>query len=793
MDIYNIRNMTFEYPNGKKALKDINLDIAKGELIVICGESGCGKTTLLKSLKSVLSPFGKRDGEIYYKSQLLDTVDERTQASEIGYVFQNPDNQIVTEKVWSELAFGQESLGLDSETIRLRVAEMASFFGIQNWFDKSVSALSGGQRQLLNLASIMVMQPQVILLDEPTSQLDPIAAREFLETVGRINKELGTTVIISEHRLEEILPMADRMIVMDRGSVVAEGNPREVGRYLSSIKHNMMYAMPAAMRMCGYTNGEGEIPITVREGRKWLSSVIVTPITLDIKDIDTKGESIISIKELWFKYEKDTPDIIKGLNIDIKKGEIYAVVGGNGTGKTTALSVICGINKAYRGSINIEKDIKVCMLPQNPQSVFVCNTVKKDLLESGCDEGTLIDMARLCRIEDLLDSHPYDLSGGEQQRAALAKVLLLKPDVLLLDEPTKGLDEYFKIELKEILMDLKKNGVTMVMVSHDVEFCASYADRCGMFFDGSIVSEGSAKRFFNNNSFYTTAVNRICRDKIINAVTMQDAETVLKGTENEVKALEKPFTSLTDIKPIELKNTEEEKKSVNKRMILASILILLVIPMTIYFGMTVLNDRKYYFISMLIVVYTMIPFAMRFESRKPQARELVLISAMCALGVLGRVIFFMIPQFKPVIALVIIAGVCLGSEAGFMVGSITGFASNFFFGQGPWTPWQMFSFGIIGFLGGLLFKKGRIPKGRIPLTIYGVIATVVIYGGIMNPASVLMYQAQPTVTMILASYVTGIWFDLIHSASTAVFMLLLSQVMIEKIERIKLKYGILEG
>ncbi len=223
MEAYRIKNLNFSYPRAnRKALNDINLTIHKGEFITICGQSGSGKSTLIRHLKTVLTPYGEREGEIYYCGQPLIEVPHPMQVSHIGYVFQSPDNQIVTDKVWHELAFGLESLGCDNNTIRLRVAEIAGYFGIQKWFYKKVSELSGGEKQILSLAGIMTMQPDVLILDEPTSQLDPIAASDFIGTIKKINRELGITIIITEHRLEDIIPMSDRLIVMDEGRIIAD-------------------------------------------------------------------------------------------------------------------------------------------------------------------------------------------------------------------------------------------------------------------------------------------------------------------------------------------------------------------------------------------------------------------------------------------------------------------------------------------------------------------------------------------------------------------------------------------
>ena len=561
MEILRVDGLKFSYPNQlKKALNNINFSIDEGDFVLICGESGCGKSTLLRHLKPELSPHGQVSGDIYYYSQKINDYSSKQLASEIGYVLQNPDSQIVTDKVWHELAFGLENMGLDTQTIRLRVAEMASFFGIQGWFRKNVNDLSGGQKQLLNLASIMAMQPKILILDEPTSQLDPIAAKDFIDTLVRINKELSTTIIMTEHNLEDIYSVCDKVIVMEDGKVICNDTNYKVVDILSGDKnHKMFKSLPTPSKIYnqlnGYLEGASKSPLTVKDCRQWLNDSMDEVTITKLDDTETEiniskkdREIAIELKDVYFQYNKISEPTIRDLSFKVYKGEIYSILGGNGTGKSTTLSLVARQRKPQRGKIFINNiEIKkynnkslyennLALLPQNPQSLFVFETVKEDLEEVLIlqnKDREYIDkevkrVSKLLDIEHLLEHHPYDLSGGELQRAGMAKVMLLNPKIILLDEPTKGLDAYCKEEIGKMLMKLRDMGVTIVVVSHDIEFSARYSDRCAMFFDGSIVSEGTPKEFFLGNNFYTTVSNRIARNIFEDTLIYEDVVSLCK-------------------------------------------------------------------------------------------------------------------------------------------------------------------------------------------------------------------------------------------------------------------------
>ena len=535
MALLEIRHLTFTYPNcTSPAIADVSLTVEKGEFLTVCGPTGCGKSTLLRLMKRELAPLGDRSGDVLVDGRPQSALTDHEAASRIGYVMQRPEHQIVTDKVWHELAFGLENLSLPQPVIARRVAEMAAYFGIEGWFDKDVSTLSGGQKQLLNLASVMIMQPELLILDEPTAQLDPIAAADFIATVRKLNRELGTTVIITEHRLEEVIPVCDRLLVLQQGRVLDCGAPRIVAGRMRDVPE-MMPFMPAATRLFHVLNAQGACPLDVREGRDFIGTRGVTGCFSSEKPIASAAPAL-EFREVYFRYGRNLPDVLQGMSFIVGMGEICCILGGNGSGKSTTLSVAAGLNRAYSGDVRVFgkrlKEYKnqalyrncLTLLPQDVQSVFLCNTVREELAECGAFADLLpFDFA------PLLDKHPYDLSGGEQQMVALAKVLATQPRLLLLDEPTKGIDAAAKERLVGVLAALKAQGMTLVIVTHDVEFAAECADRCCFMFRGQIVSDGTPRSCFSQNSFYTTAVSRMARGMLEGAVTVADAACLLRG------------------------------------------------------------------------------------------------------------------------------------------------------------------------------------------------------------------------------------------------------------------------
>ena len=972
MDILDVQKLTFAYPDTtveyggvylEPALKEASFCVAQGDFLVILGSSGCGKTTLLKLLKPVLAPHGKKSGSIFFNGADIESLSYEELAYDIGFVMQDVNAQLVTDEVWHELAFGLESLGCSNSMIKRRVAEMTSFFGLSDIFHKKVWELSGGQKQMVNLASVMAMNPKLLILDEPTSQLDPIAAEEFVACLTRINRELGTTIIMTEHRLEEVLPVCTKVMAMEDGQVTAFGPLRECMAELCTDGRYMGF-MTAATRVyagvskdkkkyhADMTHNEDEIhanesvavdniyslPVSVGEGRSYLAELLKNgtltggssheselcdktieeektfinigknKMTVDEKIVSDKhvstGNDILICKSLCYAYDKAGDDIVNKLTLSVREGEILSISGGNGSGKTTFLKLIAGIMEPDNGRIRVAAGRRTALLPQNPTDLFTRNTVRDELVctqdsvENEISYEAVADVVRTCMMEDLLLRHPYDLSGGEQQRLALAKLMLIDPDIFLLDEPTKGIDPEFKLEYGDILKQLKTRGKTIIIVSHDIEWEARISDRCALMFDGSIAAVEPVKDFFSGNHFYTTAAARIAGGMVENAITVEDILKAIgcepdiyeeknknsrnfkggqkkddksydgaqsgeedKALESLKKLLEKKHKSREKISPIRLtciilltmlcgvcfyftmkqeglnylidnmrvtaegiryaimygifilavillliclapissrKNEDIELTSArnhNKACALAAfVVICILIPITIWVGITKLNDRKYYFISMLILLEAIIPFFFLYEKRKPKARELVTVATMCALAVAGRAAFFMLPNFNAATAMVIISGVALGAETGFIVGAVTMLTSNFIFGQGPWTPWQMFAMGVLGYLAGVIYRRRAVREkifSKLSLCIFGGISCIVVYGGIMNPASVLMYYSDVSLHMIAAAYITGFPFDVVHGTGTVLFLWFAARPFLEKLDRIRTKYGIL--
>lgn len=545
MEILSCENVAFKYNESTGyAISDCTFSVKKGEKVMLCGASGSGKSTLLRLLKRELSPRGELSGNITLMGKDRSELSDRESAEKIGFVMQNPDSQTVCDKVSAELAFGLESFGVKSGEIQSRVGEMAAFFGIEPLYDRDISTLSGGQKQLVALCSVMATDPDILLLDEPTAQLDPVAARELLGILDRLNKEMGVTIIIAEHDPEELFDSCDKILYLAKGKTEFFGTPALTAKYF--VKNALEGFLPetakAFARLCD------DLPLNVRQGRAKLEKLGVTDIPKQaVTDTERAEPYALQCKNLWQRYEKNSPDILKGCDLGIRKGECYGLLGSNGGGKSTLLRVICGLCKPYMGTVSLfgkkQKAYKngslfhemLAFLPQEPVTMFVKESVREDLLQSG-DKFTVENVSQRMGIKHLLDRHPWDLSGGEIQKCAFAKILLADPKIIVLDECTKGMDSFAKKALGDVLASLKAEGRTILLVTHDLEFAAQYCDRCGLLFDGKIVAEDNAVEFFSHNRFYTTAAARLTRGFFSVAVTstaVRERLAMVKRGQNE--------------------------------------------------------------------------------------------------------------------------------------------------------------------------------------------------------------------------------------------------------------------
>ena len=554
---FEAEKLTFTYPGqASPALDKVSFRVRPGEFVLITGRSGSGKTTLLRSLKPSLSLEGSYSGTLRLFGKKSDELTFREDAEKIGFVLQNPDFQAVTHTVRSEIAFGLENTGLDSTAVRMRISEAASYFGLDGLFDSSLSSLSGGKLQLVCLAGVIAMHPRAVLLDEPVSQLDPMTCDSFINTLKRLSSENGITVIVSEHRLEKVLPVADRVMVMDNGRLTFDGRPGEITSDLLFENSFLNAAVPSSARIVsalGFPPGEA---LTVRDAKRKLDSVLESEIRFKridrVREPENERETAVEFKNVSFSYD-GKKRVLNGFHLKIKKNSFFALTGANAAGKTTALMLMGGLLEAGGGKIRLfGKNIKkytygelytglVAVLPQRVHTLFAGNTVYEDLMRvlnkqklSYEEKQKLFDEAvDFFSLRPLLERHPYDISQGEMQRAAFCMALLTRPKLLLLDEPTKGMDALFKRELGEKIRLLVKSGMTVVAVSHDSEFCAEYCDECALICDG-VCSESKEKgEFFSDNFFFTTEANKISRHVFENAVTESEVLTLCRKNQEK--------------------------------------------------------------------------------------------------------------------------------------------------------------------------------------------------------------------------------------------------------------------
>lgn len=537
MNLIEVNNFTFSYPDQRPIIKGVSFNVEPGSFNLLLGLNGSGKTTLIQQLTPTFSQHGISTGTISFMNRPLSTVPEER----IGYVMQHPDHQIVTDKVWHELAFGLENLGRPSAEIRRRVAEIVNFFGMQQWFEQDVATLSGGQKQLLNLASTVIMDPTLLILDEPTAQLDPIATDNFIQMLHKINHELGITILITEHDVSQLLPYTTRILVLDAGEIIVDETTQAAIAAIFVKAPYLIPLLPAAAQIVhAISPNSSELPISVSAGKIWLAEA-KRPQKTSMMVFDSvtanKPQPLIRAKNIWFGYEKQ-PDVIRNLSLTINAGETLMILGANGSGKSTLMNLLMGEYIAYRGKLTIsghtlksrqqlqQYQTGIGYLPQDPTTLFVKDNVLDELRyglpESSDSEQTILTGSKSFKLDSVLGQNPFDLSGGQQQVLGLLKVLLKKPQILFLDEPTKGLDTKAKELVAQALQEIRSHGVTIIMITHDLNFAAQNADKVGLFFNGTMTSCTERHDFFGNNNFYTTEANRISRDFVDNAITVQE-------------------------------------------------------------------------------------------------------------------------------------------------------------------------------------------------------------------------------------------------------------------------------
>lgn len=515
-----LQNLSFTYPGGEKpALEQITASVKRGELVLLLGGTGSGKTTLLKLMKQLIAPFGARTGRIQLAGEEVSRLPKETLAREVGYLFQHTQDQLCMPTPLEEMAFGLRQLGSPPAAISRRCGELSCYFGMENWLDTPMEQLSGGQRQLTALASVLAADPSLLLLDEPTAQLDPVHSRSFLEQLLRLHRDNGMTVLAALHQPESIYFQADRVLVLEQGRLLFFGTPEETADFLGERNHPLFSALPAgcrAVRVLGYPASRGKEPLQEKD----LSRLTATPLPAA-----PPKPPLLTLKEVTAAYPGQSRPVLREVDLQLGAGELFVLLGANGCGKTTLLKTIAGLIPLCSGSIRLEGEkstlwrptafAQVGYLPQDPMELFDADRLEEDLLSYGRSRG--LDQAQ---VEGLLDQplfsplkwvwkqNPLDLSGGQRQLAALAKLMLKKPKLLLLDEPGKGLDAAASARLGERLSKLAEEGIAILLSCHDPDFAARYGHRCGFLFHGQLLPAQLPEEFFAGNRFYLTSLQQ---------------------------------------------------------------------------------------------------------------------------------------------------------------------------------------------------------------------------------------------------------------------------------------------
>ena len=515
-----IRNLTFRYPDvSRPALQDVTASFRPGELVLLLGGTGSGKTTLLKLIKHLIAPFGTRTGEITFRGIEVSRLPKEQLAGEVGYLFQHTQDQLCMPTPLEEMAFGLRQLGVEPAAISRRCGELSCYFGMENWLDTPMEQLSGGQRQLTALASVLAADPSLLLLDEPTAQLDPVHSRSFLEQLLRLHRENNMTVLAVLHQPESIFFRADRILVLEQGKLVFSGSPQDAADCLGKQGHPLFSALPAGCRVMqtlGHPPSQGEQPLAESD----LARLSAAPLPAH-----PSGRPLLKLKQVTAGYPGRTRPVLREVDLTLSAGEIFVLLGANGCGKTTLLKAVAGLVPLLSGSIRMEGEksslwrptafAQAGYLPQDPMELFDADRLEEDLSVYGKTKGWtreelegLLDQPLFSPLKEVWSQNPLDLSGGQRQLAALAKLMLKRPKLLLLDEPGKGLDAAASARLGERLTQLSRQGMAILISCHDPDFAARYGHRCGFLFHGQLLPPQPPEIFFAGNRFYLTSLQQ---------------------------------------------------------------------------------------------------------------------------------------------------------------------------------------------------------------------------------------------------------------------------------------------
>ncbi|MDD3314232.1 MAG: energy-coupling factor transporter ATPase [Syntrophaceticus sp.] len=548
-----IQNLNYQYPKSSDlALRNINLKIDEGEFLLVVGGSGSGKSSLARLLAGLIPEFygGKIQGKLLFQGKELKGDERLALNSHVGIVFQDPEKQLVMTSVEAEIAFGLENLGVPRQEMFRRVAEVMTFLNLAHLKKEFTANLSGGEKQKVALAAVIAMHPRILVLDEPTSQLDPVAAGELLDFVEYLNKELGYTVVLIEQRLERCFHLADRLLVMEQGEIICDGPPGDVARW--QVGHKIPFIPPVARFFASLNSPV--IPLTVKDGRQELNKYLTPGLQEKSKTrqrfsaVKDKNRVVLQGKDLWYTYPGGA-EVIRGQSLCVEEGEFVVILGANAAGKSTLLKLLAGLFKPDRGSVRLfgkdtrqlplnELGRQVGYLSQNPNDYLFQDTVEDELLFTLhnfqlADEGKCEEILKRLNLYGLRHKNPRDLSSGERQRVALASIMVAGPPLLLLDEPTRGIDYRLKKELGSSLHEITASEGTVVMVTHDVEFAAEYASRVVMVFDGMVACDGS-RDILGESIFYAPQMARLFRGTAADVLTVDEGLEKVTGGDLDV-------------------------------------------------------------------------------------------------------------------------------------------------------------------------------------------------------------------------------------------------------------------